>query len=62
MRTEITAGQQAQAAIARQLDELQRWQVVMLDREDRVQELKHEVNQLAGRLGETAKYSSQPSE
>lgn len=62
LRAEITARQQAQAAIARQLDELQRWQTVMLDREDRVQELKREVNQLASRLGEAAKYSSQPSE
>lgn len=62
LRAESTARQQAQAAIARQLDELQRWQTVMLDREDRVQELKREVNQLASRLGEAAKYSSQPSE
>jgi DNA-binding response OmpR family regulator len=59
LRAEITARQQAQAAIARQLDELQRWQAVMLDREDRVQELKREVNELAGRVGETVRYPSQ---
>ncbi len=59
LRAESTARQQAQAAIARQLDELQRWQAVMLDREDRVQELKREVNELAGRVGETVRYRSQ---
>lgn len=62
LQDEITMRQQAEAAIAQQLDELRRWQEVMLGREDRVQELKREVNQLASRLGETAKYSSQPSE
>ena len=59
LRAESTARQQAQAAIARQLDELQRWQAVMLDREDRVQELKREVNELAGRVGGTVRYPSQ---
>jgi len=61
LQEEIAARRQAEAAIAQQLDELRRWQEVMLDREDRVQELKHEVNQLAARLGETVKYPSQAS-
>lgn len=61
LRDEIATRQQAEAAVVRQLDELRRWQDVMLDREDRVQELKREVNQLAGRLGETVKYPSQGS-
>lgn len=55
-------GTQATAAITRQLHELQRWHEVMLDREDRVQELKREVNELAGRLGEAARYPSQAAQ
>ena len=62
LQEEIATRRQAEAAIAQQLDELRRWQEVMLDREDRVQELKHEVNDLAARLGETAKYRSQVGE
>ncbi len=50
---------QAEDKIKSQLEELQRWQDVMLGREDRVQELKHEVNELCRRLGETARYPSQ---
>jgi hypothetical protein len=45
--------------IRSQLDELQRWQNVMLGREDRIQELKREVNEICLRLGETARYPSQ---
>jgi len=61
LQEEIATRRQAEAAVAQQLDELRRWQEVMLDREDRVQELKQEVNQLTARLGEKAKYSSQAS-
>jgi len=56
---DLTARKQAESAIVQQLDELRRWQEVMLDREDRVQELKQEVNQLAARLGLPLKYPSQ---
>ena len=42
-----------------QLEELQRWQEVMLGREDRVQELKREVNELCHRIGGTARYLNQ---
>ena len=49
----------AEDEIKRQLEELQRWQDVMLGREDRVQELKCEVNELCRRLGERARYPSQ---
>ena len=59
LQEEITLRQRAEAAITRQLTELKRWQEVMLNREDRVMELKHEVNDLAGRLGEPVRYSSQ---
>lgn len=39
-----------------QLDELRRWQRVMLGREGRVLELKQEVNALLARLGEAPRY------
>jgi two-component system sensor histidine kinase/response regulator len=56
---DVTERHHAMAVIDQQLDELRRWQGVMLDREDRVQELKREVNDLAGRLGAPARYPSQ---
>jgi len=45
--------------IKRQLAELRSWQNVTLDREDRVQELKREVNEQLERLGEPIRYASQ---
>lgn len=42
--------------LQRQLSELQRWQSVMLYREDKVIELKKEVNSLLVRLGESPRY------
>jgi hypothetical protein len=42
--------------IQRQLNELQRWHKVTLDREDRVQALKREVNELLVRLDEPIRY------
>lgn len=45
--------------IREQLEELLRWQNAMLNREDRVQQLKGEVNELLLRLGETVRYPSQ---
>ena len=55
---DITARQQAEDAISRQLAELQRWQAVTLGREDRIAELKCEVNTLAVRLGEARPYAT----
>ncbi len=46
------------ARIHQQLDELRRWQRVMLGRESRVLELKQEVNSLSARLGEAPRYAS----
>jgi len=47
------------AAQAReQLDELLRWQQVTLDREDRVQGLKAEVNALLDGQGQPRRYAS----
>ncbi len=56
---DISARKQADQQIKIQLEELQRWQDVMLGREDRVQEIKREVNELCRRLGETVRYPSQ---
>jgi PAS domain S-box-containing protein len=56
---DITERKRAEERIAGQLEELQRWQNVMLDREDRVQELKREVNELCHNAGESARYPSQ---
>ena len=52
---DITARKQADAKLNEQLDELRRWQVVTLGRENRVQELKREVNDVCRRLGEPAR-------
>jgi PAS domain S-box-containing protein len=56
---DLTERKRAENQIRRQLEELQRWQSVMLDREDRVQALKREVNDLCRRAGEPARYPSQ---
>ncbi len=58
--TDLTE-QRSHEQIRSQLDELQRWQDVMLGREDRVQELKRDVNELLKRLGEPSRYGSQES-
>jgi CheY-like chemotaxis protein/PAS domain-containing protein len=56
---DITERKRAEEQIKRQLEELQRWQDVMLGREDRVKELKREVNDLCRRTGGAARYPSQ---
>ncbi|MFZ5946364.1 MAG: PAS domain-containing protein [Stygiobacter sp.] len=53
---DITELKEKERKILDQLDELKRWQNVMLDREDRVIELKKEVNELLAKLGEKKKY------
>ena len=59
---DVTGQKQAEEQNARQLAELQRWQAVMLDREDRNMELKREVNELLRRMGEPVRYPSQAAE
>jgi PAS domain S-box-containing protein len=56
---DITGHKEAEQKVESQIEELRRWQEVMLDREDRIQELKREVNELCRRLGEDARYLSQ---
>lgn len=51
--------ERAEARHRCQLAELQRWQDVMMGREDRVRELKREVNELCCRFGENVRYPSQ---
>ena len=59
MAQDVTERKKAEEEVRRQLDELRRWQAVMLDREDRNAELKREVNGLLLRLGEPIRYPSQ---
>jgi len=55
---DITERKQAEARIRQQIDELQRWYDVTLNRETRALELKHEVNELLRRLNEPIRYPS----
>ena len=55
---DITVRKHAEQSIAAQLDELRRWHALNLDREERLMELKHEVNELLGRLNESVRYPS----
>jgi PAS domain S-box-containing protein len=56
---DITERKQAHEKMERQLEELQRWQDVVLGHQDRVDELKREVNELCRRAGEVLRYPSQ---
>ena len=51
----------ADQEIRSQLQELQKWHEAMLGREDRVLELKAEVNELLARLGQPPRYSIPPA-
>ena len=59
---DVTDRMQSERQLRAHLDELRRWQSVMLDREDRVQALKREVNALCRRIGEAPRYASQDDE
>lgn len=59
---EITERKRAEARIGQQLDELRRWYEATLGREDRVRELKREVNELRARLGEAPHYAESPAD
>ena len=55
----MTERKKSEAQVASNLEELRRWQNVMLGREDRVRELKREVNEFCRRVGEAPRYPSQ---
>lgn len=59
---DITERKRSEEQIQSQLSELQQWYEVMLGREERVLELKHEVNQLRQRLGEAPCYTEAPAD
>lgn len=54
---DVTDRKRDEERMKQQLDELRRWQEVTVGREERIAELKREVNKLAQRLGEAAKYA-----
>ncbi|MGZ8945563.1 MAG: CHASE domain-containing protein [Methylococcaceae bacterium] len=56
--TDITELKQAEEKLNQQLKELRQWYAVTLDREDRVAQLKAEVNELRARLGEPPHYAT----
>jgi len=56
---DITEKKTYDEKIRKHMEELQRWENVMLDREDRVQELKGEVNSLCHQQGKPVRYPSQ---
>ena len=58
---DITELRRAETLVRNQLHELQTWYEVTLGREDRVQELKREVNELCRQLGQVPRYPSQDS-
>ena len=53
---DITDRKRAEGEMARQLDELRRWYTATLDREERIAELKREVNALCARAGQPPPY------
>jgi PAS domain S-box-containing protein len=58
MAMDVTERKQSETQLAEKLDELRRWREVMVGREDRVIEVKREVNELLTRLGEPPRYAS----
>lgn len=55
---DITEREKSRQQLQAQLDELNRWQDATLGREDRVLELKREINTLLARIGEPPRYPS----
>ncbi|MDZ7370538.1 MAG: PAS domain S-box protein [candidate division KSB1 bacterium] len=55
---DITERKEQEAALKEKLEELERWQQVTLGREDRIIELKQEVNELLRELGRPPRYQS----
>jgi hypothetical protein len=55
---DITGRKRAEAQLAEQLDELQRWHAITLGRETRILDLKREVNELLAQAGQPPRYPS----
>lgn len=55
---DITERKKSEEEIKKRYEELKRWQAVTIDREDRVRELKQEVNALLKELGRPERYRS----
>ncbi len=55
---DIAARKEAEARLQQQLEELRRWHQATLGREDRIMELKREVNALLTRAGQPPRYPS----
>lgn len=58
---DITEKKQADERLNEQFVELKRWHSVILGRENRIIELKHEVNQLREQAGLDSKYKTEPA-
>lgn len=56
--TDITERKQSEERLAAQVDELRRWKQATIGREDRIRELKSEVNELLARAGQPPRYPS----
>lgn len=57
---DISERRKSQEAIRNQLHELKRWHDATIGREERIAELKKEINELQARLGEKPKYKGSP--
>jgi PAS domain S-box-containing protein len=60
--TDITERKQIEAQLQQQLKELRQWFDITLGREERVMQLKTEINKLLGRLGEPPRYADPASD
>ncbi len=58
LNLDITELRKAEDQLKAQLDELRRWNLATLGRENRIRELKMEINALCRKLGQTEKYPS----
>jgi CheY-like chemotaxis protein len=58
LQQDIAARQRAEARMVEQLEELRRWHAATVGRENRVLELKREVNELLAKAGQPPRYPS----
>lgn len=58
LNLDITELKKAEEQLSAQLDELRRWNLATLGRENRIRDLKNEINDLLEKLGQPPKYSS----